>query len=378
MEKLDHIEAILNGVKAWNAWKVENPLILAVLLLFLFIAHPVTYAQYGDDRYPFVRDGKVGFIDHEGHEVIPPRFSNAGDMAHFNNGLAPVFEAGFGSGYIDTSGKFVIGPTEEWGWGRPFHEDIAAVLKWGTNNSPAWIDRTGKILFTSTRGEGKFFSEGLMPMFKDGKWGYVNKDLQFVIPPQYDNADEFSEGRAAVTINRKSGFIDVYGAVVIPLKYDGVLRFRDGLARVLISTPNGTYRDEHGPGIKYAERYGFVDRDGNEVIGLQFKEATNFSEGFALAVPANSKLWGVIDKRGNFVSPPEFESAAEFSDGLAPAWMKQKCGYIDTSGKWVIKPSFVFAESFRYGLARVSWRESEYGYINKTGKTVWKISNTNQ
>jgi WG repeat protein len=353
--------------------------IIAALVAVVLIGHAVVYAQYGDDRYPFVRGGKVGFIDHEGREVIPPRFSNAGDMAHFNDGLAPVFEAGFGSGYIDTSGKFVIGPTQEWGWGRPFHEDLAAVLKWGKNNSPAWIDRTGKIIFTATSGEGNYFSDGLMPMSKDGKWGYVNKDFQFVIPPQYDLAGAFSEGRAAVTLNRKSGFIDVYGAVVVPLKYDSVWPFKDGLGRVQISIPQGTVRTFEGEEMQYAEKYGFVDHDGNEVINLQFKFATYFSAGYALAAPSNSRLYGVIDKRGNFVHPPEFENASEFSDGLAMACMKQKCGYIDRSGKWVIKPVFAHAESFRYGLARVSWGEGEYGYINKTGKTVWKHStNTNQ
>ena len=46
----------------------------------------VVRAQTPKDRYPFVRGDKVGFIDYQGREVIPPRFSNAGDTAHFDNG----------------------------------------------------------------------------------------------------------------------------------------------------------------------------------------------------------------------------------------------------------------------------------------------------
>lgn len=348
---------------------------IAAIIVFLLTTQTVIWGQYGDDRYPFVRDSKVGFIDHEGREVIPPRFSNAGDMAHFERGLAPVFEAGFGSGYIDTAGKFVIGPTEEWFWGRVFHEDIAGVMivgKGGAQNRPAWIDRTGKILFSADTGEGNYFSSGLMPMFKDGKWGFVNKSFQFVIPPQYDWVAPFSEGRAMVRLNRKYGFIDVYGAIVVPLKYDAVWNFAGGLARVRIDIPQGTINDEHGERINYRHQYGFVDHDGLEVIGLQFKEVTNFSDGYALAVASNSKLWGVIDKRGNFVQQPKFENAAEFHDGLAMACVKGKCGYVDTSGKWVIQPTLPTAESFRYGLARVSWRDGEFGYIDKKGKAVWK------
>ena len=354
---------------------VARTKIVASLIIFLLTTQTLTWGQFGDDRYPFVRGGKVGFIDHEGREVIPPRFSNAGDMAHFKDGLAPVFEAGFGSGYIDTSGKFVIGPTEEWFWGRAFHEDVAGVMivgKAGASNRPAWIDRNGKILFSASTGEGCYFSSGLMPMFKDGKWGFINKNREFVVSPQYDLVFPFSEGRAMVTINRKSGFIDVYGAIVVPLKYDSAWSFADGLAKVRVDTPQGTVNDWHGERINYRYQYGFVDHDGLEVIGLQFKEVTNFSEGYALAVPSNSKLWGVIDKRGNFVHQPKFESAAEFHDGLALACAKGKCGYVDRSGAWVIQPIFPSAQSFRYGLARVSWRDGEYGYIDKKGKVVWK------
>lgn len=353
--------------------------VVATLIVFLLSAQTVAWGQsrgqYGDDRYPFVRGDKVGFIDHEGREVIPPRFGNGGDMAHFQDGLAPVFEAGFGFGYIDTSGKFVIGPTEEWGWGRAFHEDVAGVVivgKAGASNRPAWIDRTGKILFSASTGEGHYFSSGLMPMFKDDKWGFVNKNLQFVIPPQYDFVFPFSEGRAMVTLNRKSGFVDVHGAIVVPLKYDAAWMFADGLARVRVDTPQGMVNDEHGERVNYRYQFGFVDRDGLEVISPQFKEVTNFSEGYALAVPSNSKLWGVIDKRGKFVHQPEFESAEEFRDGLALACVKGKCGYVDISGAWVIQPTFLYAQSFRNGLARVSWKDGEYGYIDKKGKAVWK------
>src|SRR6266511_5860594 len=145
--------------------QIHRMKILRVTALSIFISCiPVPLsAQTPEDRYPFVRDDKVGFIDHQGREIIPPRFSNAGDTAHFDIGLAPVFEAGKGSGYIDPSGRFVIGPTEIWGWGRPFHEDIAAVLIWNKNgNRPGWIDRSGKLIFSGMGVEGTYFSDGLM------------------------------------------------------------------------------------------------------------------------------------------------------------------------------------------------------------------------
>jgi hypothetical protein len=351
---------------------IRSITLVAVLILTCL----TSMAQAADDRYPFVRDGKVGFIDSQGREVIPPRFSNAGDTAHFNNGLAPVFEASVGSGYINPSGKFVIGPTQVWGWGRPFHEGIAGVLIWvknGGHNRPGWIDRSGKLIFSGMGAEGTYFSDGLMSMpGPNGKWGFVDKYFQFVIQPQFDFAYEFSEGRAEVTIGHKSGFIDQSGKVVVPLKYDMVWPFQDGLARVRNDIPNGTVMTMEGDQPDYRYQYGFVDRQGNEVIPLQFEEATYFFEGYAMAVPVEFKLFGIIDKQGRFVHVPEFEDGGEFHDGLARACLNSKCGYVDTSGAWVIPPSFISARDFWHGLAGVTWKDGEYGYVDKTGKTIWK------
>lgn len=157
-------------------------------LLALLLLSSIAAAQSADNRYPFVKNGKLGFIDYQGNEVIPARFSNAGDMSHFSDGLAPVWGED-GGGYIDASGKFVIGPQKEWGAARPFHEGVAGVLLWGkkgTKNSPAWIGRSGKVIFVAEGAEGAYFSDGLMPQVKGGKWGFVNKDFMFVIRPRFD------------------------------------------------------------------------------------------------------------------------------------------------------------------------------------------------
>lgn len=315
----------------------------------------------------------MGFIDSSGREVIAPRFSSAG-FGEFVDGLASVFEAGKGFGYIDESGKFVIGPTMEWGWGRHFHEGIASVMivgKNGERNRPAFIDRTGKIIFEGGS-DGYYFSDGLMPMPADEKWGYVDKQFRFVIPPQFEFAENFSEGRAVVKINDSWGFIDTNGKVVGVAKYDLAWRFQDGVGRVRIDIPNGTRKTFEGDETLYIYRYGFVDRDGNEVIPLQFDEATYFSEGFALASDPNSKMLGVIDKHGTFVHTPKFDDGGEFHEGLAVACAKRRCGFINTSGGWVIKPIFESADEFRGSLARVTWSVGVYGYIDRTGKAVWK------
>ena len=343
-----------------------------VSLVIALSVSMVVRAQSPDARYPFIRDDKVGFIDYQGREVIPPRFYNVGDMAHFHNGLACVGEPEKGWGYIDPSGSFVIGPSTKWAWGRAFHEGVAAVMILGDPNQPAWINDKGEIIFTGMGTEGAYFSEGLMPMRNsDGKYGFVNKKFKYVIPPTYDLAFEFEDGRAQVWLNDKWGFVDLSGKVVVDLKYDWVSQFSDGLAHVRVDTAIGVVETMEGRLIAENGRHGFVDKSGNEVIGLQFDEVTSFVNGLAFAAPASLRKFGIIDKHGAFVVQPQFDSALEFHEGLAVVQKGERFGFVDTSGKRVIPPKFTHADSFQNGLARVAWDPGISGYIDKTGKVIW-------
>lgn len=64
--------------------------------------------------------------------------------------------------------------------------------------------------------EGHCFSEGLAAVYKDKKYGYINKKGKYVIEPQYADAGDFSEGIAVVqTEDGEWNFIDQTGAVVV-------------------------------------------------------------------------------------------------------------------------------------------------------------------
>jgi len=337
--------------------------------LFLFAAICVT-AQTSTDRYPVVKDGKVGFIDSQGNEVIAPQFSSAGDMAHFDDGLAPVASAD-GAGYIDTSGHFVIGPISEWGQPRPFHEGIAVVLVWGKNgaqNTPALIDRTGHIVYSGVgTSELAYFAEGLSP-FGDAKgWGFADKSFRWVIPPKYQWVERFADGLAPVQARGKWGYIDKAGNEIVRPKYDWVCSFSDGLGRVRIDIPAA------GERATVAEMYGYVDRNGSEVIRPQFGFATDFREGRAFAIPPGSQHPGIIDQQGNFLHEPAYDEAHEFHEGLAAVRVGTLWGYVDLDGEWTITPRFEHADDFWHGLARAAWKD-RYGYIDRAGMPVWKLA----
>lgn len=63
------------------------------------------------------------------------------------------------------------------------------------------------------------------------KWGYLNNDGKWVIPPQYDQARHFSNDRAWVSVNGREYMIDPSGNIAIELQENPIiLDFHEGKA----------------------------------------------------------------------------------------------------------------------------------------------------
>ena len=163
--------------------------------------------------------------------------------------------------------------------------------------------------------KGYYNSDGLAPVGLNGKYGFIDKSGNEVIPLKYDNAGSFSEGRARVKLNGKYGFIDKSGNEVIPCKYDDFLSnsFSDGTVPVKL---NG--------------KYGFIDKSGNVVIPLKYDGAGSFKEGLGF-VKLNGK-WGFIDKSGKVVIPLKYDYAYFFTNGRAQVELNGERFYIDKKG----------------------------------------------
>ena len=63
-------------------------------------------------------------------------------------------------------------------------------------------------------------AEPLAAVRVDGKFGYIDKTGELVIPAKYNRAWKFSEGLGKVLLNNKFGFVDKDGTVVILPQFD--------------------------------------------------------------------------------------------------------------------------------------------------------------
>ena len=200
------------------------------------------------------------------------------------------------------------------------------------------------------------FSEGMLPIAEDGKWGFIDKEGNWVIQPDFDYALSFSEKLAGVkdAKSRKYGFIDDEGNWVIEAKFEDIGSFKDGIAPA-----------------KLDGKYGFIDKEGNWVIKNSFLYVQAFCDEIAIVQDVNEN-WGTINEDGEWIIKPRFQAIKEFSEDIAAAKKNGKWGFIDEDGKWIIDNDYYDAGSFVDGLAYVQdGKDGKYGYINNDGE--WEI-----
>lgn len=227
------------------------------------------------------------------------------------------------------------------------------------------------------------FSEGLAAFKKGDKIGVVNKNGDIVLQPTvYDggmciagkgvgdfNPLLFIEGMALVRKGGyydennnlvkpwKYGYIDKNGKEIIPCTFDGAESFSEGYAVV--------YKDGKG---------GVIDKSGKQVVPYKYDMISDFSEGFA-KIETDDGLIGFINTKGEEVVPIKYRSwgSTNFSEGFAAVGVDYgdyvKYGYIDKTGKVVIEPVYDLAGMFHDGRACVM-KDGMYGYIDTKGHEV--------
>lgn len=167
----------------------------------------------------------------------------------------------------------------------------------------------------------------------------------------YDYVDECICGLSKVSKNGKVGYADKQGKEVIKLEYNEGLTFNEGYVAV-----------------KKGNKWLFLDSTGKAITEAIFDDAMSFENG--LAVVTKDGLSGYINHSGKLVIGFQFENARNFTEGLAPASnTKGLWGFINMQGNWVIKPQYGFADNFIGEEARVI-KDNKVFYINKDNKVL--------
>lgn len=216
------------------------------------------------------------------------------------------------------------------------------------------------------------FHDGLARVGKSGRgYGFVDKDMNLIIPMIYENADGFQGGRAKVRRGGRWMFVDARGneLAIKPappcVEYQDIGKFNEGMCRV--STLKLGFMDlaYHSDYSEIAGTWGFINEAGEEIIAPQYIYAEDFHNGIAIVCKGKwtidkkwdnrfntgcywteEELWGAIDPEGNEVIPFIFDEIKHFWDiddvfmVHYGGWADGHWGVIDHRGNWLAEPIF--------------------------------------
>lgn len=255
-------------------------------------------------------------------------------------------------------------------------------------------------------------------------YGLVDQQLNEVVPCMYeifytydmnyyiyDYSDDYIRrgGPYRVAYNGKYGYIDKYGEIVIPVIYDSLGDFMpDGL---MTSRLNGEYGLINSSGEIIYDDYlqysgniylvrddtsvWFVDlKDGSSINAEDIDIISDYVDGVAIAakldpiepdgLPEHEKVYcGLVDVYGNIIRDFDIRIWDEMRYvGHGDRWyysylyriseysvavrIGDKWGYMDLAGNMIIEPQYDMAYDFKYGYAKVETDDKTY-HIDKQG-----------
>lgn len=200
-----------------------------------------------EDRLFYRQDGETGIVDLLGNTILPPVLDYAEDVLFFGGGKELFFRNGYAvvplrdkqngfSCIIVNRGGRVVFQTEKDSAlgikktictyvmkdGLVFYSCSSAVAPDENRYGLILLTDQGSEILTepvfdhiSSHPQGILdFSEDLMAVSQDGYWGYIDNKAQWIIPPQFDKAENFRDGLARVEREGKILYIDHDGKII--------------------------------------------------------------------------------------------------------------------------------------------------------------------
>ncbi|WP_299455121.1 WG repeat-containing protein [uncultured Microscilla sp.] len=169
---------------------------------------------------------------------------------------------------------------------------------------------------------------------------------------EYDFEDSFYGGFAKVKQGDKWGYINREKQEIAEPQYDEAAHFSHGFARVSVK-----------------DKYGFIDTSGKEIVKpIKYEQAGKFGkEGLAFVMKEDK--YGYVDTTGKEVIELKYDWAGNFSEDRAKVSLGNKFGFVDAKGKEVIQLDYDAVRNFKDGVAAV-WKQRKWGFVDINGKEV--------
>ena len=255
------------------------------------------------------KDGKWGVINSTGEVLLPYVYS---EPVCFSEGLASILsDDGQTVSFIDIKGDVVLGPYDA----PPEQQD-------------EWSYEAGAIPIT----EKLLFHEGRARIYKDGKYGMIDKSGEIVIPIEHEFITSFQDG-TAMTVQGVENYettaysvIDEAGKILVESTKYHVYRDKDGTIIVRDWDAEREYAVNAEGELEPHESEEMWTISGNIITYLNGKELV-FPQGHNIEILNSgdiivsnriSRKWWVCDNDGNRISPE--------NTGIPSTWSEAQNG----------------------------------------------------
>lgn len=383
--------------------------------------------------YVTKEDGKMGILDtNKREEIIPAIY----DSVHYldenrcfvlkdkiwyiwgKDSLRPVGEYK----YIDSVYDCFI---------RPFADNVNdEIIRFGNERYKEcchrWTEDLESVYYSVaemkriSKSEVHVFYDNLSKVRIDGKYGFINRSLELIVPAIYDHAEDFKNGFAYVEIGNENHYINTQGQQVI----SGVFRYDDssddfdglglmegvwdelacyeengliglkGLNNQIVTLPIYDYIDiGYSENKKYVcakdEKCGIIDNNGNLVLECEYDEINSFGGDlfcignyyYSSGGLVNGKSGIINVKNKQIVVPLKYTGIypVENCDNLAKVTIEpevegdeHKCGVLNIySQEFVVPP--IYDRCWECGDLFFVEKEDKWGYFDFQGNVVVEV-----
>lgn len=202
-----------------------------------------------------------------------------------------------------------------------FTENENYIITINENGKYGVINKNGDILIKNNYQYVEYAYNRYFIVTNNGKVGVLNDEGKSEVDFEYDiiqRIEKTNTMQAIKSMENTSYIYDENGKLSTKME-NGVIYVEDGYIK-LLSDNERKYLDNNGKVISNKEIYkennlfasskdgkwGFVDKDENQVVDYKYDMVTEFNS-YGYAGVKQNGLWGVIDKEGNQIVEPSYK-----------------------------------------------------------------------
>lgn len=319
------------------------------------------------------QEGRFGIIDSALFQVVPLRYDEVGmpaaDLMVFSNEQKPELIYDASNRHITRLGDYDWIDQEKLDDVKRNKDTATGILmvKVKKDGEFGFIDaRFKQVVAPVYQYAGYYFRDGLIPVVRNNKWGFINTKGIERIPCIYEDAISFENGKSVVRLDGKQFCIDTKGNICTGCNTD-YAQWKNTINEWRITGMEGLNI------VRRVQLEGVVDASGKVVVPLvyddvrpirMYKDRKEYYHQFLLVRSQDN--YGIIDRTGKIVLPLEYSYIAEPNGDvpLVPVTSNGKSGIADTNYRIIIPCRFETVNPYSIKGKIIFSKDKLLGWMN--------------